>query len=62
MIAGEVFLDIVFYHRQGYMLCAISRKLGIHRDTVARPTESVMSGQELRLDIFFDLYNILYRR
>jgi len=36
MIAREVFMDILSYHRQGLSQRAISRKLGIHRDTVKK--------------------------
>ena len=36
MIAGEVFMDILSYYRQGFSLRAISRKLGIHRETVKK--------------------------
>ena len=36
MIAMEVFMDILALHRQGYTMRAISRKLGIHRNTVKK--------------------------
>lgn len=36
MIRREVFMDILSYHRQGYTMRAIARKLGIHRNTVKK--------------------------
>jgi len=36
MIGMEVFMDIVALHRQGHTMRAISRKLGIHRNTVKK--------------------------
>jgi transposase len=40
MISAEVFMDIIALHRQGYSIRSISKKLGIHRDTVKRHLES----------------------
>ena len=40
MISVEVFMDIIALHRQGYSIRSISKKLGIHRDTVKRHLES----------------------
>jgi len=40
MITLEAFMDILSLHRQGLSLRAISRRLGIHRDTVTKHIES----------------------
>lgn len=39
MITREVFMDIHSYHRQGFKMRAIARKLGIHRNTVKKYLE-----------------------
>ena len=36
MITREAFMDIHSYHRQGFTMRAIARKLGIHRNTVTK--------------------------
>jgi len=39
MISVEVFMDIIALYRQGHSIRSISRKLGIHRDTVKKYLE-----------------------
>jgi transposase len=36
MVTSEVFMDILSYHRQGFSMRWIAKKLGVHRNTVKR--------------------------
>lgn len=48
MIAMEVFMDILSLHRQGFKMRSISRKLGIHRETVKKYLENPQAPRYLK--------------